>query len=135
MHPDAFSEFLARHADTGFVFVNDGNRDDTPRILRILTEKWPGRALTLDLPENRGKAEAARRGMLAAFAENLRCAGFWDADLATPLEEIPRFAEILERRPERDIVKFVQHFRQQFGRMLQVGVHHHRRVAARAVNI
>ena len=104
LRPDAFSDFMTDHPEAGFVFVNDGSADDTPKILRALAEKWPARAWALDLPENVGKAEAVRRGMLAAFAESPRFAGFWDADLATPLDEIPNFVEILERRPERDLV-------------------------------
>ena len=103
-HPDAFSGFLAEKPDIGFIFVNDGSRDDTLKILRALAEKWPGRAQVIDLPKNAGKAEAVRLGMLAAFDASPFCAGFWDADLATPLNEIPRLAEVLNSRPECDIV-------------------------------
>ena len=103
-HPDVFSDFLAENPDIGFIFVNDGSKDDTLKILRTLAEKWPGRAQVADLPKNEGKAEAVRRGMLAAFDASPLCAGYWDADLATPLNEIPRFAEVLKRCPEHDIV-------------------------------
>ena len=30
--------------------------------------------------------------------------GFWDADLATPLDELPRFAAVLDERPEIELV-------------------------------
>ena len=104
LRPGPFSDFLADNPDAGFVFVSDGSTDDTLKILRALAEKWPGRAQAMDLPKNAGKAEAVRRGMLAAFDEKPLYAGFWDADLATPLNEVPRFMEILKRRPACDIV-------------------------------
>jgi glycosyltransferase involved in cell wall biosynthesis len=56
-----------------------------------------------DLPQNGGKAEAVRAGMLRALDSGGRYVGFWDADLATPLAEIPRFVEALETEPGRDI--------------------------------
>ena len=102
--PGAFSEFLAEHPEVGFIFVNDGSTDDTPKILRALSAKWPNQAQALDLPKNAGKAEAVRRGMLLAFAQNPRFVGFWDGDLATPLNEIPIFLEIFKNHPKCDIV-------------------------------
>ncbi len=42
--------------------------------------------------------------MLAAFAEGSDYAGYWDADLATPLSELPRFVDLLERSPGLEAV-------------------------------
>jgi hypothetical protein len=56
------------------------------------------RVSILDLPTNSGKAEAVRNGMLAAFGADAKLVGYWDADLATPLEEIDGMRRfILER--------------------------------------
>jgi glycosyltransferase involved in cell wall biosynthesis len=100
---DKFHEFAAAHPDVRFLFVNDGSRDDTLRVLQELRERAPAYFDVLDLQQNQGKAEAVRRGMLQAFAAPVQYVGYWDADLATPLDELPRFIAALERHPERDI--------------------------------
>src|SRR5207244_9537873 len=82
--------------DADFHFVNDGSRDGTLAVLQSLVAEDPGRFHLLNLPQNRGKAEAVRLGMLAAMERSPAYVAFWDADLATPLGELPRFIEILE---------------------------------------
>ena len=101
---DAFRAFCARVADVDFLFVNDGSSDATLERLRELERALPGRVGVLDLPRNGGKAEAVRLGMRAALKSDADAAGYWDADLATPLEEIPRFQAVLRERPEVDLV-------------------------------
>ena len=51
-----------------------------------------------------GKGEAVRRGMLAALDSEPRYAGFWDADLATPLEAIQTFRDLLDEHAELAMV-------------------------------
>jgi dolichyl-phosphate beta-glucosyltransferase len=82
----------------GLYFVNDGSEDDTPRALRELAAKAPGRVTVIDLDRNYGKAEAVRRGMLKAVEDSGHAfVGFWDADLSTPLSEVTPFIDTLER--------------------------------------
>jgi dolichyl-phosphate beta-glucosyltransferase len=90
--------------DVQFLFVNDGSRDATMDVLNRLRDSDPARFAVLDLPRNGGKAEAVRQGMLAAMAGAPELIGFWDADLATPLEELPGFLNIFDTRPEIEMV-------------------------------
>ena len=81
------------------LFVDDGSTDDTAAVLARLAAAAPKRRIsTLALAPNGGKAEAVRRGMLAAAATagNGAAVGYWDADLATPLEALPEFEEMLD---------------------------------------
>src|SRR5204863_2527967 len=93
-----------RAFDADFLFVNDGSRDGTLRLLQSLRASDPQRFSILDLERNSGKAEAVRRGILAALDRNPDLTGFWDADLATPLSEVPGFLEVFDTRPEIEMV-------------------------------
>lgn len=98
----AFREFAAAHPSVGFVFVNDGSTDDTGALVQSLVAASPAQFSLFEHAANQGKAEAVRAGMVRALATKCRYAGYWDADLATPLDEISRFVEVLDEHPERD---------------------------------
>jgi dolichyl-phosphate beta-glucosyltransferase len=68
------------------VIVDDGSSDTTAEDARRLIGDFPGRVISY--PENQGKGHAVKIGMLAARGK-IRL--FSDADLSTPIEEIPRF--------------------------------------------
>jgi dolichyl-phosphate beta-glucosyltransferase len=93
----------ARHR-LRFLFVNDGSTDGTGKVLEALQVFDPQRFTSYDLPKNVGKAEAVRQGVLRAFAGGAEYVGYWDADLATPLEAIPVFCDLLEGRADLLIV-------------------------------
>jgi dolichyl-phosphate beta-glucosyltransferase len=98
---DAFQRFAEAEPSVRFVMVDDGSRDATLEVLHALAARAPGRFEVLEQRPNRGKAQAVRAGMLRAFELDCAMAGYWDADLATPLAEIRRFAEALLDMPER----------------------------------
>lgn len=101
---EAFRRVSVDGHDVDFLFVNDGSRDGTLGLLQSLRDSDPKRFAVLDLERNSGKAEAVRRGFLAAMQQPGDYLGFWDADLATPLAELPGFLNILATRPEIQIV-------------------------------
>jgi dolichyl-phosphate beta-glucosyltransferase len=97
---DRFLDCAAAHPRVRFLFVDDGSGDATAAVLAELARREPESMEVLSLPRNRGKAEAIRHGVLTAHARGAALIGYWDADLATPLEELPRFIDRLDRQPE-----------------------------------
>ena len=95
---DAFRRFDAGSDRVGFLFVDDGSRDGTRRLLQSKGFD------VLALEKNGGKAEAVRRGIIEAMKRGAEVVGFWDADLATPLSELPAFLDILKERPNIEMV-------------------------------
>jgi dolichyl-phosphate beta-glucosyltransferase len=95
---------LALEADPGlsFLFVDDGSSDGTRGAIERLASH--PRIAGLILPRNVGKAEAVRQGMRQALTHAPDAVGFWDADLATPLAELPLFVDVLRQRPDIDMV-------------------------------
>ena len=100
---EAFRRFASCN-DIDFLFVDDGSTDSTRQTLDALRESRPERIRVLALERNLGKAEAVRRGLLAACESNPAYVGFWDADLATPLDDILAFSKLLDSRPDIEMV-------------------------------
>jgi dolichyl-phosphate beta-glucosyltransferase len=91
-----FLEWTRRETDLHFLFVNDGSMDGTRELLVRLSQACPKQIRNIDLERNCGKAEAVRRGFLESFDSGYDVIGYWDADLSTPLDAIPRFGRTLE---------------------------------------
>lgn len=81
------------------VFVDDGSTDSTADVLAALVARRPDRAELVRLERNRGKAEAVRAGLLHVAGRHA-VVGYFDADLATPVGELERMAEMLAGRPD-----------------------------------
>ncbi len=79
------------------IVVDDGSRDQTADAVGAVLAGEP-RARVLAYQPNRGKGYAIRHGVLASRGERVI---FLDADLSTPIEELPR---ALERLEQADIV-------------------------------
>ena len=105
LKPFTFHRFLVDSPRCRLVFVNDGSRDGTLQVLhRLQTACEPGLVEIVDLPRNGGKAEAVRQGMQHALRSGAELVGFWDADLATPLDAIDDFVRVFDRNPDIEIV-------------------------------
>jgi len=83
--------------------VNDGSTDGTGALLDAAAGGAAAAGevaalSTLHLPRNAGKAAAVRAGVQHALEKfpDADYVGFWDADLATPLEELSRFIAALD---------------------------------------
>lgn len=100
LDPAAFASFLSENDDVAILFVDDGSTDDTPLVMERLRQQHPRQVFTLRLGDNVGKAEAVRRGLQIALRRRPTIIGYWDADLATPLDAVPRFCDVLEVRPQ-----------------------------------
>ena len=99
-----FLAFAESHPSVRFLLVDDGSSDATRQVLHELADAGGASFEVLGFDENRGKAEAVRRGVLHSLGAAPAHVGFWDADLATPLQAIPDFVAVLESRPDVDIV-------------------------------
>src|SRR6202795_3847051 len=73
------------------IVVNDGSRDNTAEIVREFAAKDPLLRL-VENPGNRGKGYSVRNGMLNARGEIVV---FSDADLSSPIEEMPKLLQAL----------------------------------------
>ena len=101
---DRFADFCSTNPEIAFVFVDDGSTDATYEMLTTTVGRCGDGAGVLRLSENAGKAEAVRQGLLDAFTRGPKVVGFWDADLATPLEAIEPMARLVIEDPEVEAV-------------------------------
>jgi dolichyl-phosphate beta-glucosyltransferase len=76
--------------ESELILVNDGSTDATGEIARKVLAPAQIQARLLENFPNRGKGAAVRKGLLAATCS---IGLFFDADLSTPLEEIPKVIE------------------------------------------
>ncbi len=90
--------------DCYFLFVDDGSTDNT---FEFIKNNLSENICVIRSAENKGKAEAIRHGMLhlktLPFFEEIKWAGYWDADLSTPIEELRNFIAYYEIFNDRGI--------------------------------
>jgi dolichyl-phosphate beta-glucosyltransferase len=99
LRTEPFRTFCLANPSAGFMFVDDGSTDATALRLRDLVDQVSGQIALRILPHNCGKAEAVRQGVLTAATFEPRYIGYWDADLATPLDAITDLERVLTTHP------------------------------------
>jgi glycosyltransferase involved in cell wall biosynthesis len=104
LNSDAFLQLVAARRDVDVLFVDDGSTDATRAVLDDIVARSGGRAEAMALPRNQGKAAAVQRGVLSAFERQSEFVGYWDADLATPLDALQDFIDVLDTNPRVEIV-------------------------------
>jgi dolichyl-phosphate beta-glucosyltransferase len=77
--------------DAEVIVVSDGSRDNTTDIVREYAKTNPNLRL-LENPGNRGKGFSVRSGILGARGDIIL---FTDADLSSPIEEMPKLLDAL----------------------------------------
>jgi len=77
--------------DAEVIVVDDGSRDNTSEIVRAFAAKDSAVRL-LENPGNRGKGYSVRNGILSARGDVVV---FSDADLSSPIEEMPKLLQAL----------------------------------------
>jgi glycosyltransferase involved in cell wall biosynthesis len=88
------SEFLAsKPFESEMIVSDDGSTDSTPEVVREAAARIQNLRLSRHEP-NRGKGFTVRRGVLEARGTYVL---FSDADLSSPIEELDKLLEALER--------------------------------------
>jgi dolichyl-phosphate beta-glucosyltransferase len=77
--------------DAEIIVVNDGSRDNTAEIVRAFAKDNPMLRL-VENPGNRGKGYSVRNGILNSHGDIVV---FSDADLSSPVEEMPKLLQAL----------------------------------------
>ncbi len=100
----AILDHLIHSPERLILFVDDGSTDSTLGMLKDLQKEMPTQIAVLQIEPNAGKGEAVRTGLLSALRNNVRFVGYWDADLATPLDAVDDLLRVLETQQDVDIV-------------------------------
>lgn len=86
------------------ILVDDGSSDGTGQLLDEVAQLAGDVVTVLRLGRNGGKAEAVRAGMTAALGAGADVVAYFDADLATPVDELLRLVEALSGDSARSVV-------------------------------
>ncbi len=99
-----FVTYFKNNESVSVCFVNDGSSDNTLSLLKHIQQQIGNNCTVVDLPQNSGKAEAVRLGVIENINKGFDYIGFFDADLATPLSEISYFISFCNGSLTKDII-------------------------------
>ena len=90
-------KFLKLNKNVLLCYVNDGSSDNTIGVLNEIKAVYPKNVEAISTPENVGKAEAVRTGVLHCNKNFKQTKiAYLDADLATTLEECYEISKIVK---------------------------------------
>lgn len=92
---------LLQLAPVDLLFVDDGSADQTAQVLEGFCQGQDERAWWIKQSYNQGKAEAVRTGLHEALDRGADIVGYFDADLSTPVDELPRLLLALQQPPRK----------------------------------
>lgn len=91
---DAIKAYMAAHRiDYELILADDGSTDRTEDAIRAAMDGAPNVRL-VKLPQNRGKGRALAEGVAASTGDRVLLT---DADLSTPIDELPKLEAGLDR--------------------------------------
>ncbi len=98
LHLESVLKFFRSHyPNFELIIVDDGSNDATVRTVSAAISRQP-RAHLIAYKPNQGKGYAVRKGVLASRGDTVL---FMDADLSTPLSQVPKILKALQ---DADIV-------------------------------
>ncbi len=120
----ALAEFVGRQPEgSDLIIVDDGSSDGTPELVESFLAEHPSLRGRLLRRPHRGKGAAVQAGLDVATAPY---AGFCDVDLATPLADFGRLADLARARgalvigsrdvPEAKLVRHESQLREALGK-------------------
>jgi dolichyl-phosphate beta-glucosyltransferase len=86
------------------LLVDDGSTDGTAALLDEVAGRAGDGVRVMRVGRNGGKAEAVRAGLAAALDGGATVVGYFDADLATPVDELLRLLDVVHGDASRDVV-------------------------------
>ena len=90
---DAIKAYMAqRGIDYELILADDGSSDGTPAVIAKATE-GASNVRSVRLPQNRGKGRALAEGVAASKGDRVLVT---DADLSTPIDELPKLEAALD---------------------------------------
>lgn len=95
---DYWDQIIEATDTIDWIFVNDGSSDDTPKLLSQISGGL--RTTVLNLPHNKGKAEALRIGFLEATAREYEIIGLIDADGSFEKQEVIALCQKFQNKHE-----------------------------------
>lgn len=101
---EEFVRFFKAEKIFDVCFVNDGSTDKTINVLTNLKNRLGDKCMVIDNKKNLGKAETVRTGILENINKGYDYIGYFDADLATPLDELNYFLHFCDGSFKYDMI-------------------------------